>query len=110
MLKFLRMLPTTHVPNLPTVRVLLFVDSQFTTILKCPVQKSTHQRTRLIMDCGRLSGVPGLCEFFDRHQYFVGEVSHRFLYELNTLEVLNVPKYKNLAVVKMLLGCESKTV
>jgi hypothetical protein len=61
------------------------------------------------MDCRKLPGFPGLYEWFDRHQYFVGEVSLHFLLELNTLEFLSVPTYKNLAVVKMLLGCTSKS-
>jgi len=44
-----------------------------------------HTQTQLITDCRTLSKVSGACEWFDRHQKFVGEVSRHFKLELNTL-------------------------
>jgi hypothetical protein len=54
-----------------------------------------HTWTILIIDCHTISKFPGGCEWFDRHQKCVAEVSVHFKLELNALRDFSVHTFKN---------------
>ena len=90
---------TVHVPNVTAMLFLLCIKTWFTTVASNVLHhhlwqcSNGHVRSWTVAHFYRSRGG---CQWFDRHQKCVGEVSLHFQLEMDTLGVVSVSTDKNL--------------